>query len=155
VSDPLTNDPDEYLRSCVHILPEALEEEFVRLPTDLAYWNGKYAEASREHLVAKMEMDRLRARLLIEHREKLMLTNTKVTESMVESAVEQDETYGAGRLRLIEAEVEKVRLHGALDAIRTKRDMLISLGAHVRAEMAGDPHLREEARGRRLSRDGY
>lgn len=148
------DNPDDYIRECVRIAPEALEEEFVRLPADLAYWNGQYADATREHLVAKLDLDRLYARLVIEHRERLANTNNKVTESMVESAVSNDDNYAAGRLRLIETEVDKVRLQGVVDAVRSKRDMIISIGAHIRAEMAGDPHLREEARGRRMVREG-
>jgi len=46
--------------------------------------------------------------------------------------------------------VEKIRLYGVIDAVRTKRDMLISIGAQVRAEMESDPSIRERSRGRKL-----
>ena len=43
----------------------------------------------------------------------------------------------------IRAEVERSRIRGVLDAILAKRDGLISLGAHIRAEMRHDPTIRE------------
>jgi hypothetical protein len=73
---------------------------------------------------------------------------------MVESAVEMDQRNFDAKMRAIEAEVDEKRLRGVLDAVRTKRDMLISLGAHVRIEMEHDPVIREEVRGRRLVREG-
>jgi hypothetical protein len=145
---------DDYLAEVVRIEPLALEEEFVRLPSDLAYWNERYAQAMRAHLVAEIDRNRLCAQLRIECRERILLTLPKATESMVESAVEMDQRNFDAKMRAIEAEVDEKRLRGVLDAVRTKRDMLISLGAHVRIEMEHDPVIREEVRGRRLVREG-
>jgi hypothetical protein len=49
------------------------------------------------------------------------------------------------RAKEVAADAERVRLYGVLDALRSKRDMLISLGAHIRAEMQHDPMIRERA----------
>ena len=142
-------DVDKYLAECVQIFPEGLQEEFVRLPADLAYWNARFAEALRGFLTGKINLDRTEARCRIEERERLGAAGGKVTESMVESAVEAAPEMEKAREALMEAEVEKVRLYGVLDAIRAKRDMLISLGAQHRAEMAGDPSIRERDRAAR------
>lgn len=137
---------DTYLKDSVRIVPEAIQEEFVRLPADLALWNHRYAQAYQLFVTRKVDADRLEALLEIEHRERLTMAG-KTTESQVKAAVETDSRMYDARRALIDAEVEKVRLNGVLDAVRSKRDMLISIGAHQRAEMQGDPSIRTARRG--------
>lgn len=143
-------DVDEYLADCVQVYPEALQEEYVRIPADLAYWNARNSAANRNHLVTKMNRERTVARLQIETRAAFEVAGKKATEALVDATVTMSDEYGVARMAEIEAEVEKAKLSGVVDAIRAKRDMLISLGAHVRAEMQGDPSLREMSRGRKL-----
>lgn len=141
-------DVDAYLADSVQIYPEAIQEEYVRLPSDLAYWGQRYTDALRVFLGAKLDMDRTEARVKILCRAELNAKEGKVTESMVSAAVDQHPDMEKARLALIEAEVEKARLGNVLDAIRAKKDMLVSLGAHVRSEMEHDPLLRDQSRGR-------
>lgn len=141
---------EDYLAQSVQIEPLALQEEYVRLPGDVAYWNERYAVALRAHLVLKIDYEKAESRVRIETRETMLAdtaAKSKPTESMIDAAVAQDEDLRDLRIKLIEAEVEKVRLHGVLEAVRTKRDMLISLGAHVRQEMDHDPVVREQQAG--------
>ena len=44
------------------------------------------------------------------------------------------------------AEVDLVRAKGVCEAVRTRKDMLVSLGAQVRAEMGGEPSVRQQHR---------
>lgn len=167
---------DAYLAECVQITPELISEEFVRTPADLAYWNARYADGVRTHLKAKLHLDMVQrdgakevaeatARARIECREEIQSQNDKrVTESMVEAAVETHAPLLAAREKaasaevqarfaFIEAEAQKAELYGFVDAIRTKKEMLISLGAQLRKEMEGDPTIREHASsGARLGR---
>lgn len=138
-------DPVLYLKQCVEIVPEAIHEEYVRLPADLAYWNAQYADAQRAFLLAKVEADILERELYPVLRVELEATG-KVTEKMIESALASSAAWKESKVRVAEAEAEKARLYGVLDAVRTKRDMLVSLGAHLRAEMDGSPQLRDESR---------
>ena len=133
---------EKYLADCVRLFPEAIQEEMVRISADLAYWGERYSRALRAFLTAKLDEDRAYAKVAILCREELAQAG-KVTEAMVTSAVESHPEIERARLELIAAEVEKVRLYGVLDAIRSKRDMLQSLGAQLRAEMERDPGLRE------------
>ena len=133
----------KFLADSVAVEPTAIQEEYVRLPADLAYWNELYARAYHRHLTAKVNEKHLNALLRIEHREQLENSVARVTESMVDSAVDTDERLQRAHSERIEAEVEKTRLYGILDAIRAKREMLVSLGAHVRAEMEDDPLVRK------------
>jgi hypothetical protein len=124
----------------------------VRVPADLAYWNAQYAAANERFLTAKIEAERTRSSLWLEHRAKLEDAGKKPTEKMVDAAVESDDRNYDARVALMRAEVEKGRLNGILDAVRTKRDMIVSIGAHQRAEMQGDPSLRALARNERTRR---
>jgi len=151
---------DDYLSNCVIIEPLAIEEEFIRLPADLAYWNERFAQANRAFLIADIEEKRTEARLHLECRARLTVEKgedgKKVkapTVSDIEAEVNGHEDMQRAQDRLIAAEAEKVRLYGVLDAIRTKREMVVSLGAHMRAEMQGDPTLREQALSARRIRE--
>lgn len=145
---------EQFLRDCVNIEPLALNEEFIRLPADLAYWNERYAQAYKKFLASKLDVDKVRAQRQIHYREALPLEGKKVTESVVEAAVDIDEQVIRAREAHIEAEHEKTRLYGVLDAIRSKRDMIIQIGAQVRTEMQGNPQLRSELRGDRMAKEG-
>ena len=149
----------QYLKDCVRIEPLALEEEFVRMPADLAYWNERYAKAVRAHLTAKIEVDRVRAttrqvmRIRLTNPENAhLLAGGKITEAMLESFITSDGDVRRVEDAEIEAEAKKIRLHGIIEAIRTKRDMLISLGANMRAEMQNDPMIKNEQREAREQR---
>ncbi len=141
---------DAYLKQCVGINPEDIQAEFVRIPGDLAYWNTQYANALREHLLSKLDFDVLKANLDPMVRQALLEAGAKITEATVSSAIESHEQLIDARRACIEAEVAKNERFGCLDAIRAKKEMLISLGAHLRAEMEGDPNIREQARSRKV-----
>jgi hypothetical protein len=151
--DP-TEQLDEYLRKCVRIDPLDIQTEFIRIPGDLAYWNDRYAEALREHLTSKTDLEVLKAQLQPLVRQALLDAGGKVTEAQVAAAIETHDEVIEAKHRCITAEVEKNRLFGSLDAIRSKKEMLVSLGAHLRAEMGGDPALRDQVRASRLRDEG-
>lgn len=142
---------EDSLYEAVQIEPLALQEEFIRTPRDLAYWNERYRNANQAFLESKIELERVEARQRIWHRERLVNEGGKVTESMVDAAVAMDDELYAARMEHVKKEVEKTRVNGVLDAIRAKRDSLISIGAHVRAEMGHDPTIR----GQHAARAGY
>ena len=145
---------EAYLADCVQMEPLAIEEEFVRMPADLAYWNERYATAYKGLALAEQRRRKLEALLRIEYREKMLADQKKPTESMVDAAVATDDRMLAARDDQIMAEVEKVRIQGVCEAVRCKKDMLISMGAHMRAEMNGDPTIRAQARDQRTIRQG-
>ena len=127
------------------IMPEALQEEFTRLPADLAYWNEQYSRAYREYLRAEMFRKEVEAQLGILLRDHLQAMGSKATVSEVEQRVLTHDQYRSAKEAEIEAETAKVRAWGVVEALRAKREMLVSVGAHVRAEMAGDPLVRQRA----------
>lgn len=145
VIDP-THGMEDYLRACVRIDPLDIQGEYIRIPADLAYWNDRYAEALRVFLGSEIEVKLIRAQMEPQIREMLLNAGGKTTEAQVKAAIDSDENVIDAQRRNVEAEVEKNRHYGILDAIRSKKEMLISLGAHIRVEMAGDPLIRDMQR---------
>jgi hypothetical protein len=139
---------DRDIANVTDIDPLALDEEFQRAPADFAYWSHKLSEVTKGALCAKFDRERAYARLLIEVRE----TGGKRTVDEVEARVVNHPEFVAAKLIEIESDAERARLFGIVESLRVKRDMLIQLGAHVRAEMERDPQLRELHRGRRAMR---
>lgn len=121
----------------MRVVPEAIQEEFARLPSDMAFWNARYAEAYRRWLEAKQERETMHGRRYQELRDQLLAAGhaERGIVADTERSLEIDDVLAVAVAAEIDAEVRKVRLWGVLDALRTKRDMLVSLGAHMRAEM--------------------
>lgn len=140
---------DEYLRECVRINPEDIQGEYLRIPADLAYWNAQYAAALRDFLTAEIDVKVTKGRAYAAVREAIVMKGGKPTEEQTKALVESNEDYIAQQYAAVDAEVRKNELYGKLDSIRSKKEMLISLGAHLRAEMEGDPSLRETVGARR------
>jgi hypothetical protein len=150
---PAGESAEEYLGKCVRIDPLDIQSEFIRIPGDLAYWNDQYATALRAALMAKVDLEILKSQLDPLVRQALLDAGGKATEPMVGAAIETNDEVIEAKYHMVEAEVEKSRMYGTLDAIRSKKEVLISLGAHLRAEMANDPMLRDQIKGQR-HRDG-
>jgi hypothetical protein len=138
-----SEDSEEFLNRCVEIDPLQLQEEYIRLPGDTAFWNARYAEAYRRWLEVKIERDVTLAEAAQEARAVLKDRGAKATVAEVEEQQALD--VDVIRVRKLEAQLEadKVRLNGVMDALRAKREMLISLGAHIRLEMGNDPSVRQ------------
>lgn len=137
---------EEFLADSVKLDDFALDEEMRRAPADIAYWNERYARAHKAHLLAKLEEDRTRARRRMEIKA-LAEAGPKGKAPTVEdmkAAVEADSEVYDATVRAIEAEVEKVRLRGVVDAVSAKIEMVRSLGAKLRIEMQNDPAVREQ-----------
>ncbi len=145
---------EDYLRECVGIDPLQLNDEFIRIPGDLAYWNARYARALRTFLMAKVDKDITRGRLEPILRAAIINAGGKPTEKQIDGLIDSNQSYIDICHALVDAEVEKNECYGALDAIRAKKEMLISLGAHLRAEMEHDPLLRDQVVGSRGERSG-
>lgn len=143
-------DIEEYLQECANIDPLEIQEAYLKVPAELAYWNARYAKALRRAMMKKVDVDLLEAQLDPLMRKALKDAGANVTESIVKATIAQNESLIEARRELVDADVEKAQVFGALDAIRSKKEMLISLGAHLRAEMQGDPTIREHARASRM-----
>jgi hypothetical protein len=134
------------IHDAVKIEPMALEEEFIRVPADIAYFGEKHSAAVRKKLLAKHDFERVEAKLYMEIREE---ADTKITEATIRAKMLQNEEHYDAKLVAIEAEADEKAASHRLSALLAKRDALINLGANYRAEMGGNPSIRAQARGAR------
>jgi len=136
------NLPEPNYNEAVSIDGENINGEFIRLSADLAYYHAAHAEAVREANLGKLASKNLEGHLKIAFRAQLEDAGRKVTIPEVDSAVQSDPDYQQSLIDEINLEYEKIRLAGIIDAIRAKKDMLVSYGAQMRAEMQADPFIR-------------
>jgi len=122
---------DEFLQKVINIDPLDLDDHFRRLPAELAYYNAQYAEAYARQLDAKRQLERTHA----ETYHLVLQGEKKMTVQAINAAIEEDEVYSLAKKELVDAESEKQRLRGKVEVVSAKKEMLISLGAHIRSEM--------------------
>lgn len=122
------------LARATSIVPETINEEFVAVPGDLAYYGGRWATAHEEKLRAEHARERLEAELRQALREQKNAGVLKASEDAIADMVEASPAYVLAREREIAADAAKTRIGVVIDAIRAKKDALISLGAQLRAE---------------------
>ena len=135
-----------YRTECTAVDRDDLISEFVRVSADMAFWNEQYADAHQTWIDAKVTKDQQRVALYKESQDRLLLNaKGRVTIAEITAEVEGDPEYHEVVRLVSVAEDLKLRVSGTCEAIRCKKDMLISLGAHIRAELSGDPSIREAA----------
>lgn len=154
MDDKTKGELDDFLRECVRIDPHNVNDEFIKLPAQFALWNERYRTAMERSLLADAETKRIRAGIYILSSEAVMPSGKPATVGYIDALVERDPDYVAARQDEIRAEVEVAHIKGVLEAIRTKRDALTSVGANLRQEMQHDPAVRDRVRTERTYRDG-
>jgi hypothetical protein len=137
------DDPQEHVRSAVHINGGDLKSELEKLPADIAHYGFEYARAQRRYLAAKMTCDEVSAGRYMQVRDDLALTEKKVTEAMVDAALAGDKRVQEAKAGVIEAEFEREQMRAVCDALRAKRENLTSLALLARAELAGSHGFRD------------
>lgn len=145
MTDTRETDPKKYLDECTRIEPMCIQEEYVRLPGDMSYWNERYAHSYRRWLEVKIAREQIYYRVWREAQDQLIMSGKgKVTLAEVEAGVVQDPSYTQIEMEKAQCEGDKVLLAGIMECLRAKKEMLISLGAHLRMEMGGDPMIRTQ-----------
>ena len=146
---------DEALEGVFDIDPLDLQDAFCNVPAQLAYWSKQYAIRYRAAAAAKANEKHVVGAYGEVARERAVSLRGKSTEADVAAQLEGIDEVQEAREATIEADYEKVRVFGIVDAIRSKKDMLISVGAHVRAEMDHVPSIRAQHRADRHSADNH
>lgn len=134
----------------------ALDEEMMRAPRDIAYWQARFSESVNAYLLEEAEHEKASGRRHLEIKavsqetEKLVFGKGQVikkpTVDDIKAAVAADEELFEIRQRVIQAEALMKRLKGFCDALTAKKDMTQSLGAKLREQLRGDPALRASHR---------
>lgn len=133
---PGDTDEGVYLQDCVTIDDTDLAAEFTRLAADLAWWNMRLAEAERDHYVAKVAVKQAEASATLAAPERLAERGVKATVATIEATVQRMPSVQDAHVEAADRLHDLKRIKGVAEAISTKRDMLISLGAQLRREMS-------------------
>lgn len=141
---PIEN-PQEHVRSAIHINGGDLRSELERLPADIAHYGFEFAKSHRTWIAAKMVAEEVRSAHSLLVREDLEALGEKITEAKVEAKVIALQVVRDAKAALIEAEYEREAMRAVCDALRAKRENLQSLVYLARAEMAGTTSYRDPA----------
>lgn len=134
---PDITDIEQYLDDCVEIDELAIQDEYIRVSPDYAYWSERYSEAYKHHLELELNRKTIKAQAAKEVRAQIegMRSAGRVTVAEVDADVEVNSEYLVAKMAEIEADAKVKKLQGILEALRIKKEMLISLGAHLRQDM--------------------
>lgn len=99
-----------------------------------AFFVNEMSKAERDHAVVVSEKELVYADADDYWRAEFDREGLKITENAIKSAIIRDAAYGRAINREIEARYVYHSLKGLVRALEQRADMLIQLGAHVRAE---------------------
>lgn len=127
-------------RDAVAINPGMLRDEFVSFPGLLSDFGARYAEAISAATAAKEALKDLEAEVYLE----LRATKSKEdTEAVLTAKLRRDPRVRMARDLFVAAEAKETRFkHKVMDPLYAKKEMIVSIGAHQRAELNGDPLVR-------------
>jgi len=113
---------------------EDITSEFAAQAGNYAYVATLAAEAELQEMLASHDKDKTFSKLYIRKRRDLEVIGTKFTEAVLNSHVEIDSDYEEVVDRLLNAKAQVQAMKAITRALEMKANMLISLGAHLRAE---------------------
>lgn len=134
--------PDIDTAPSFEVDPDRLNDHFAKVASELASLTGNFAKALGRQLRAEAARKRLFAELFLEFKSTLLENGKSPSEEVAKQKVILDPRYQDAIEMEIDAEVSRARWWGLCDAMRTKRDAIVSLGAQVRSELEGEPSLR-------------
>lgn len=127
---------EDYEASCVAIDPDDLNGEYIRLSSDVAYWSRRSAQIEEEYLRSKAELKEAESRAYLHVRETLSSNAKKApTGPHIEAMAQVHPSVVAANREFADLSGQRKRIHGILDAISAKKDMLVQLGADRRQEL--------------------
>ena len=121
-----------------------LREEFCRAAANVDWSHTLAAQAEADVQETKDELERVRCRLSGFHRALLKGQDVKPTEQILEEQIVKSTDYIVAQRNYVEAIKRKGVQKGTALAYLKKADMLVSLGALVRAEMNLLPTIRNQ-----------
>jgi len=121
-----------------------LSEEFEKHSKRYAWYATAYELCLDKERRLKAELGRAYAHLDAQARANMTSNGIRISEKKVENMVITASDYVALQEEYHEAQRMTGLLKAARDAMISKKDCLVSLGANIRAELASDPSLLQE-----------
>ncbi len=117
------------------VADQDLSGEFASFPGQFSWWVVYCAASQGQFEKAKLHMDVTKAETDGVVRQKLIADGIKITEAAVSAQIRLNDKYRKAETTVGAARQRYELFRAGVEAMRSKKDMLISLGAHKRAEM--------------------
>jgi hypothetical protein len=132
-------DPEEDVK----VNSSDLDGDFCSFPSQYHNYASLYEEASDQERRLKVELARMGARLDPEARRHLAEANIRESQAKVDSWVTTHKLYVEIHDELLDVQRTVGLLKAARDAMLSKKDALVSLGANRRKELDAFPSIRQ------------
>jgi len=116
-----------------------VRQHYLDLPGEVAFWASRAANEANQSMRANYAYKRGRANASEQYRAQAAAVGEKMTESRLSVLVDADGTEASLYDEYLQVEAQHAKSKALLEGMRSKRDMLISLGAHIRQEMQTMP----------------
>lgn len=130
------------VRAAVSIEPEVIQEEYARVPQDTHHYKRLLASVQADVEVAELHAEREESRVHEELRRKSNDAKRGDEDYMTADDIKAKVKGSAERAKAIAAAIDKRKhrdeLRAIVDAIKMKGEMLVSLGADLREQRAGN-----------------
>lgn len=129
------------IKNAVSIDRSDLNTEYCKVSGHLDYFGHLYAKANAAYQNVKFDLKReeYKAFLVAKATVEGSRAGSQPSDKLCEAHAYQDADVIKLQEKLIEAQIELDRLKSVVDSIKTKRDMLVQLGAQMRKTMDFEP----------------
>ncbi|RLG37541.1 MAG: hypothetical protein DRO01_07060 [Thermoproteota archaeon] len=121
----------------VFIDPHALTDSYMEQASLVAWWSSLASRLRTEYQKQKLRVKRLRAQIALEYRAGIRKPpiSGKLTNDAVEALVDTTREVQIEEDTLLQLEEKLETVKGVIEALRHRREMLISMGIEKREEM--------------------
>ncbi len=144
-------DFDAEATSAATLDPSVIQDEYVNLPSTVSSWLRREVKATKAVRLAELELEVGKEQLTLEMRKKAKGPGGEkaMTADEVKASVITHPEYRRLSEAVIAAQETEEEITGVLKSLSAKRDMLVSLGSHIRAEMESGISVRDRSSSRR------
>jgi hypothetical protein len=112
-----------------------LDEEIVKQPALYSYYAERQAEADQKVKDQKLALEVFEAALDRQIRDKALAKREKLTEQQVVMRMKNSDAWINHRKKVNELTAQADQIKGIVEAMRQKKDMLITISANARQEL--------------------
>lgn len=123
------------LATDLHIDSTDLSEEIVKQPSLYAYYAERLSEAIRKLKDYELQVEVFEAALDRQIRDKALAKREKMTEPQVVARMKSNDTWINHKKKVHELSAAADQIKGIVEAMRQKKDMLVTISANARQEL--------------------
>lgn len=129
------------LRIDLNIAANDLDMEIIKQPGLFAYYAEMHHQAGRALKLAKLKASVFEAGIYAAEKDKALAKNIKITEADLQARIRLNEVWRRHQEACIDLEAQEEQLKSIMDALRQKKDMLITFSSNKRHEITSGFNL--------------